>query len=161
MGLYGFALPEEHGGGGLNMTEEVRLAFELGYTTPALRSLFGTNNGIAGHVLLEGATGEQKKAWLPRLASGEVTASFGLTEADAGSDPATLTTTARRDGSDWVINGAKRYITNSPVADVIMVFARTNPDAKGNRGISTFLVPTGTPGMSIGPKDRKMGQAGA
>ncbi|NMH95953.1 acyl-CoA dehydrogenase family protein [Pseudonocardia acidicola] len=161
MGLYGFTIPEEYGGLGLSTTEEVQLVFELGWTTPALRSLFGTNNGIAGHVLLEGATDEQKKAWLPRLASGEVTASFGLTEADAGSDPSTLTTTARRDGSDWVINGAKRYITNAPVADVIMVFARTNPDAPGNRGISTFLVPTDTPGLSVGPKDHKMGQFGA
>ena len=161
MGLYGFAIPEEYGGLGLNLTEEAQLAFELGWTTPALRSLFGTNNGIAGQVLLVGGTEDQKKTWLPRLASGEVTASFGLTEADAGSDPAGLATTARRDGSDWVLNGSKRYITNSPVADVIMVFARTNPEAAGNRGISTFLVPAGTPGLSIGPKDRKMGQFGA
>jgi acyl-CoA dehydrogenase len=161
MGLYGFTIGEEYGGLGLSATEEVQLAFELGWTTPALRSLFGTNNGIAGHVLLEGGTEEQKKAWLPRLASGEVTASFGLTEADAGSDPSSLTTTARRDGSDWVLNGSKRYITNSPVADVIMVFAKTNPDAPGNRGISTFLVPKGTPGLSVGPKDHKMGQFGA
>jgi acyl-CoA dehydrogenase len=161
MGLYGFTIGEEYGGLGLSATEEVQLAFELGWTTPALRSLFGTNNGIAGHVLLEGGTEEQKKAWLPRLASGEATASFGLTEADAGSDPSSLTTTARRDGSDWVLNGSKRYITNSPVADVIMVFAKTNPDAPGNRGISTFLVPKGTPGLSVGPKDHKMGQFGA
>ncbi|MEK6441640.1 acyl-CoA dehydrogenase family protein [Pseudonocardia sp. T1-2H] len=161
MGLYGFTIGEEYGGLGLSATEEVQLAFELGWTTPALRSLFGTNNGIAGHVLLEGGTEEQKKAWLPRLASGEVTASFGLTEADAGSDPSSLTTTARRDGSDWVLNGSKRYITNSPVADVIMVFAKTNPDAPGNRGISTFLVPKDTPGLSVGPKDHKMGQFGA
>ncbi|GEL18910.1 acyl-CoA dehydrogenase family protein [Pseudonocardia asaccharolytica] len=161
MGLYGFAIPEQHGGLGLNTTEEVRLVFELGWTTPALRSLFGTNNGIAGHVLLEGGSEEQKKTWLPRLASGEITASFGLTEADAGSDPSSLTTTARRDGSDWVINGAKRYITNAPTADVIMVFARTNPDVPGNRGISAFLVPADAPGLSIGPKDHKMGQFGA
>jgi acyl-CoA dehydrogenase len=161
MGLYGFAIPQEFGGLGMTLTEEARLAFELGWTTPALRSLFGTNNGIAGQVLLVGGTDEQKKAWLPRLASGEVTASFGLTEADAGSDPSGLATTARRDGTDWVLNGSKRYITNAPVADVIMVFARTNPDAAGNRGISTFLVPAGTPGLSIGPKDHKMGQFGA
>lgn len=161
MGLYGFAIPEEYGGLGLSMTEEVQLAFELGWTTPALRSLFGTNNGIAGQVLMNGGTDEQRREWLPRLASGEVTASFGLTEAEAGSDPSSLTTTARRDGSDWVINGSKRYITNSPVAEVIMVFARTNPDERGNRGISTFLVPAGTPGLSVGPRDHKMGQFGA
>lgn len=161
MGLYGFTIPEQYGGLGLTASQEVRLAFELGWTTPALRSLFGTNNGIAGHVLLEGGTEEQKKQWLPRLASGEVTASFGLTEADAGSDPSSLSTRAVRDGDGWVLNGSKRYITNSPVADVIMVFARTDPDAPGNRGISTFLVPKGTPGLSVGPKDHKMGQFGA
>jgi acyl-CoA dehydrogenase len=161
MGLYGFAIPEQYGGLGMTLTEEAQLAFELGWTTPALRSLFGTNNGIAGQVLIKGGTDEQRKSWLPRLASGEVTASFGLTEADAGSDPSGLATAARRDGSDWVLNGSKRYITNSPVADVIMVFARSNPDAAGNRGISTFLVPAGTPGLSIGPRDHKMGQFGA
>jgi acyl-CoA dehydrogenase len=160
MGLYGFAIPEEYGGLGLSLHEEAQLAIELGWTTPALRSLFGTNNGIAGQVLLKGGTEEQRKAWLPRMASGEVTASFGLTEAEAGSDPSGLTTSARRDGSDWVITGSKRYITNALVADVIMVFARTDPDARGNRGISTFLVPAGTPGLSFGARDHKMGQMG-
>jgi acyl-CoA dehydrogenase len=161
MGLYGFAIPERYGGLGLNLEEEVQLVFELGYTTPALRSMFGTNNGIAGHVLLEGGTEEQKKEWLPKLASGELTASFALTETEAGSDPSTLTTSATRDGETWVLNGSKRYITNAPIADVFMVFARTNPDAKATRGISTFLVSRGTPGLTVGPKDSKMGQLGA
>jgi acyl-CoA dehydrogenase len=161
MGLYGFAIPEEYGGLGLNMEEEVQLVFELGYTTPALRSMFGTNNGIAGHVLLEGGTEEQKKEWLPKLASGELTASFALTETEAGSDPSTLTTSAERDGDTFVLNGSKRYITNAPIADVFMVFARTNPAAKATRGISTFLVPRDTPGLTVGPKDKKMGQLGA
>jgi acyl-CoA dehydrogenase len=161
IGLYGITIPEEYGGLGLSASEEVELVFELGYTTPALRSLFGTNIGLAGHVLLEGGTDEQKKVWLPKLASGEVVASFGLTEPDAGSDPGALTTTARRDGSEWVISGTKRYITNAPIADVVMVFARTNPELSGSRGISAFLVHAGSPGLSIGPKDRKMGQRGA
>jgi acyl-CoA dehydrogenase len=161
MGLYGFAIPEEYGGIGLTMTQEIELVFELGYTTPALRSLFGTNNGIAGHVLLEGATDDQRRTWLPRLAAGVVTASFALTEPDAGSDPSTLTTRAVRDGDDWVLTGAKRYITNAPMADVFMVFARTNPDAAPARGISAFLVPADAPGLSLGPRDHKMGQRGA
>lgn len=161
LGLYGFAIPEAYGGLGLNLEEEVQLVFELGYTTPALRSMFGTNNGIAGHVLLEGGTEDQKQEWLPRLASGALTASFALTEAEAGSDPSTLTTKAERDGDTWVLNGSKRYITNAPIADVFMVFARTDPAAKATRGISTFLVPRDAPGLTIGPKDRKMGQAGA
>ncbi len=161
MGLFGFALPEEYGGLGLAMEQEARLVFELGYTTPSFRSMFGTNNGIAGHVLMLSATDEQKAAYLPKVASGEWTASFALTETDAGSDPAGLKTRAVRDGDDWVINGAKRYITNAPVADVFMVFARTNPDAPATKGISCFLVPSGTKGVSVGAKDSKMGQAGA
>jgi acyl-CoA dehydrogenase len=161
IGLFGFAIPDAYGGLGLSMSEEVRLVFELGYTTPAFRSMFGTNNGIAGHVLLEGATEAQKKAYLPKIASGEWTASFALTEEGAGSDPGGLVTTAARDGDDWIINGSKRYITNAPLADVFMVFARTDPDATGGNGISAFMVERDTPGLRTGPKDHKMGQAGA
>lgn len=161
MGLYGFAIPEEYGGLGMTTYEEAQLVFELGWTAPAFRSLFGTNNGIAGHTLLEGGTEEQKRTYLPKLASGEWVASFGLTEPDAGSDPATMTTRAVRDGDDWIINGAKRYITNSPVADVIMVFARTSPDAPPAQGVSVFMVPTDSAGLSVGARDKKMGQAGA
>src|SRR6202049_2362759 len=94
MGLFGFAIPESYGGLGLSMLEEARLVIELGDTPPSLRSMFGTNNGIAGHVLMLGATDQQKKDWLPRVASGEVVASFALTEPDAGSDPADLKTSA-------------------------------------------------------------------
>ena len=161
MGLYGFAIPSRYSGLGLGMEEECRLVFELGYTTPAFRSLFGSNNGIAGHVLLEGGTEPQREHWLPRIASGEVVASFALTEPEAGSDPSALSTTARRDGDGWVLDGAKRYITNAPVADVFMVFARTGTREEGARGITTFMVPAGTPGLSVGPKDQKMGQSGA
>jgi acyl-CoA dehydrogenase len=161
MGLYGFAIPEEYGGLGLSAYEEMQLVMELGWTTPSFRSLFGTNNGIAGHTLIEGGTPQQKKTYLPKLASGEWVASFGLTEPDAGSDPGSMTTRAERQGDEWVINGAKRYITNSPVADVIMVFARTTPGVSPSKGVSVFMVPTDTAGLSIGPKDRKMGQAGA
>jgi acyl-CoA dehydrogenase len=161
MGLYGFAIPEEYGGIGLSMSEEVELAMELGWTTPSLRSLFGTNNGIAGQVLLTGGTGSQRAEWLPRLASGEVVASFALTEPDAGSDPSSLSTRAVRDGEEWVLSGTKRWITNAPLADVLMVFARTDPDAAPARGISTFLVPTSSAGVSFSPHDAKMGQRGS
>ena len=161
MGLYGFAIPAAYGGLGLSLPEEVRLVFELGYAAPAFRSLFGTNNGIAGHVLLEGGTEKQRAEYLPRLASGEWTASFALTEPEAGSDPSTLVTSAFPDGDDWVVTGTKRFITNAPYADVFMVFARTDPEAPASRGISALLVERGRPGLSVGPKDRKMGQAGA
>jgi acyl-CoA dehydrogenase len=160
MGLFGFAIPEEYGGLGLTMAQEVRLVMELGYTTPAFRSMFGTNNGIAGHVLLESGTVEQKKEYLPRLASGEWTASFALTEEAAGSDPSGLATAVAARGNRYVINGSKRYITNAPVADVFMVFAR-HSDGPAQGKISTLLVPAGTPGVLVGPKDEKMGQHGA
>jgi acyl-CoA dehydrogenase len=161
MGLYGFAIPEDYGGLGLSMAQEALVVMELGYTTPAFRSLFGTNNGIAGHVLLEGGTEEQKKTYLPRLASGEWTASFALTEDEAGSDPSGLKTTARRVDGGYVLSGTKRYITNAPVADLFMVFARHGTTAEASRDISAFLVPSDVPGLSVGPRDKKMGQHGA
>jgi acyl-CoA dehydrogenase len=159
MGLFGYALPEEYGGLGLSLGEEVRLVFELGYASPAFRSMFGTSNGIAGQVLVNAGTPEQRDRWLPALASGEIVGAFALTEAEAGSDPSTLTTTAVRDGDEYVIDGAKRFITNAPEADVLMVFARTG--GPGARGISTFLVEKGAAGLEIGPSDAKMGQRGA
>jgi acyl-CoA dehydrogenase len=161
MGLFGYALPEEHGGLGVTMSEDVQLAFEFGYTTPAFRSLFGTNNGIAGQVIARFGSEEQKRTFLPRLASGEAIGSFALTEAEAGSDPAGLRTTARRDGDGWVITGGKRYITNAPIADLFVVFARTDPAEKGGRGISSFVVDASAPGVTVGPHDKKMGQSGA
>ncbi|HEV3294824.1 MAG TPA: acyl-CoA dehydrogenase family protein [Streptosporangiaceae bacterium] len=167
MGLYGYALPTEYGGLGLSVSQQVRVAIELGYTSPAFRSLFGTNNGIAGQVLVLAGTERQRKQWLPRLASGEVVAAFALTEPDAGSDPSRLATTARpvkadgEAGGGWVIDGLKRYITNAPVADVFMVFARTDPQAPPGRGIGVFVVPAGTAGVAVAARDHKMGQAGA
>ena len=144
MGLYGYALPTEYGGLGLSVEQQVLLTIELGYTSPAFRSLFGTNNGIAGQVLVLAGTEEQRKQWLPRLASGEVVASFALTEPDAGSDPSRLVTSATPDGDGWVIDGLKRYITNAPAADVFMVFARTDPQAPPGKGIGVFVVPAST-----------------
>ena len=168
MGLYGYALPTEYGGLGLSVDQQVRLTMELGYACPAFRSLFGTNNGIAGQVLVLAGTEEQRKQWLPRLASGEVVASFALTEPDAGSDPSRLVTTAQQmkgdgevGGDSWVIDGLKRYITNAPAADVFMVFARTDPDAPPGQGIGVFIVPARTAGVAVAARDHKMGQAGA
>ncbi len=160
MGLFGYCLPEEYGGLGVSLTEDVQLAFEFGYTTPAFRSMFGTNNGIAGQVLVNSGTTEQKQHWLPRLAQGAVS-SFALTEAEAGSDPSGLTTLAVRDGDGYVISGAKRFITNAPLADLFVVFARTGQEARGTKGISVFLVDAPRNGVRVGPKDRKTGQAGA
>ncbi|WP_280364882.1 acyl-CoA dehydrogenase family protein [Nocardia wallacei] len=161
MGLYGYAIPAEWGGLGLDLAQDVELAMELGYTTLALRSMFGTNNGIAGQVLVGFGTTEQKSRWLDRIASGEVVASFALTESGAGSNPASLRTSAARSGEDWIVNGEKRFITNAPLADLFVVFARTRPADADGPGISVFLVPADTPGVEVGPKDLKMGQEGA
>ena len=164
MGLYGYALPAEFGGLGLSVRQQVLVTMELGYTSPAFRSLFGTNNGIAGQVLVLAGTEEQRKQWLPRLASGEVVASFALTEPDAGSDPSRLVTSAVPDpGPDggWVVDGLKRYITNAPAADIFMVFARTDLAAPPGKGIGVFIVPARLDGVSVAAKDHKMGQAGA
>ncbi len=161
MGLYGYALPTEYGGLGLSVEQQVLVTIELGYTSPAFRSLFGTNNGIAGQVLVLAGTDEQRKQWLPRLASGEVVASFALTEPDAGSDPSRLTTTAKPEGDGWVIDGLKRYITNAPAADVFVVFARTDPQAPPGKGIGVFIVPAHAGGVAVAARDHKMGQAGA
>ncbi|MBV9089588.1 MAG: acyl-CoA dehydrogenase family protein [Mycobacteriaceae bacterium] len=165
MGLFGYAIPQEWGGLGLNLAQDVELAMELGYTSLALRSMFGTNNGIAGQVLVGFGTDEQKARWLAPMASGEVVASFALTEPGAGSNPSGLRTRAIRDGStqtsDWVISGQKRFITNAPVADLFVVFARTRPADDRGAGIAVFLVPADTPGVEVGAKDAKMGQEGA
>jgi acyl-CoA dehydrogenase len=161
MGLFGYAIPQEWGGLGLNLVQDVELAMELGYTSLALRSMFGTNNGIAGQVLVNFGTDEQKKEWLERLASGDVIASFALTEPGAGSNPAGLRTRAVRDGDHWVINGDKRFITNAPWAGLFVVFARTREAVGSDPGIAVFLVPADAPGVEVGPKDKKMGQEGA
>ncbi|HYH18770.1 MAG TPA: acyl-CoA dehydrogenase family protein [Azospirillum sp.] len=161
MGLFGLSIPEEYGGLGLSMAEEVQVAFELGQTSPAFRSIIGTNNGIGSQGLVIDGTEEQKRKYLPRLATGELIGSFALTEPEAGSDAGSLRTSARRDGDHYVLNGTKRFITNAPVAGLFTVFARTDPESRDARGVSAFVVEADTPGIAIGKPDRKMGQKGA
>ena len=161
LGLFGLTIPEQYGGLGVTMEEEVNIAFELGRTSPAFRSYIGTNNEIGSiGILLDGTEG-QKSKYLPKLASGELIGSFCLTEPDAGSDAASLKTTAIMDGNHYVINGTKRYITNAPHAGIFTVMARTDSAIKGAGGISAFIVERDTPGISLGKLDRKMGQKGA
>jgi acyl-CoA dehydrogenase len=160
MGLFGMSIPEEHGGLGLTMEEEVLVAFELGRTSPVFRSVLGTNNGIGSQAIIMFGTDEQKKRYLPRLATGDIIGSFALTEPEAGSDAASVRTTARRDGDSYVLSGTKRFITNAPKAGVFSVFARTDTSIPGAKGISAFLVPAGLPGIEIGAPEKKMGQHG-
>jgi acyl-CoA dehydrogenase len=161
LGLFGLSIPEEYGGLALTMEEEVRVAFELAWTSPAFRSLVGTNNGIGAQGIVIDGTEEQKQRWLPRLACGDIIGSFALTEPESGSDAASLRTTAVRDGDHYVINGTKRYITNAPEASIFTVMARTDAARQGAGAISAFVVERGTHGLSLGKTDRKMGQRGA
>jgi acyl-CoA dehydrogenase len=161
LGLYGLSIPEEYGGLDLSMEDECLVAIELGRVSPAFRSAFGTNVGIGSQGLVMFGTEDQKRRWLPRIATGEIVTSFALTEPEAGSDSAAVQTRARRDGDAYVLNGAKRYITNANKAGLFTVMARTNPDIKGAGGVSAFLVPSDLPGLTIGKPEKKMGQQGA
>jgi acyl-CoA dehydrogenase len=161
LGLFGLTIPEPYGGLGLSMSEEVQVLFELCQTSPAFRSVHGTNNGIGSQGIVIDGSEEQRRTYLPRLASGEIIASFALTEPHAGSDAASLRTSARRAGNGWVLNGTKRFITNAPEASLFTVMARTDPENKGAGGISAFLVEAPNPGLKLGKRDRKMGQRGA
>lgn len=161
LGLFGMTIPEEYGGLGLTMEEEIYVSMSLGRTSPAFRSILGTNNGIGSAAVVFDGTDAQKQKFLPKYASGEWVGCFCLTEPDVGSDAGSVKTTARRDGDHYIINGTKRYITNGPVADTFNVMARTDVDIKGARGVSAFIVEKGTPGLTLGAVDKKMGQAGS
>ena len=161
LGLYGLSIPEEYGGLDLSMEDECGVAIELGRTSPAFRSAFGTNVGIGSQGLVMFGTPEQKAKWLPKIASGELITSFALTEPEAGSDSAAVQTRARRDGDVYVLDGAKRYITNANKAGLFTVMTRTDPDKKGAAGVTAFLVPRDLPGLSVGKPEKKMGQQGA
>lgn len=161
LGFFGLTIPEQYGGLGLTMEEDVMVQIELGKTSPCFRSSFSTNTGIGSIGIIIDGTEEQKQHYLPKLASGELIASFALTEPDAGSDAASLRTTARRDGDFYVVNGTKRFITNAPEADIFTLMARTDPNNRGAGGISAFIVEAKSPGISLGKRDKKMGQKGA
>jgi acyl-CoA dehydrogenase len=161
LGLFGLTIPEEYGGFGATMEEEVMVMLAMGQTSPCFRSLFGTTVGIGSQGILLDGSEAQKQKYLPRLATGELIASFALTEPEAGSDAASLRTTALRDGDHYIVNGTKRFITNAPHAGLFTLMARTDPQDKGASGVSAFIVDADTRGITIGRKDKKMGQRGA
>ncbi|MGI9385670.1 MAG: acyl-CoA dehydrogenase family protein [Methyloligellaceae bacterium] len=161
MGLFGLTIPEEYGGLGLGMTQEIEVCFSLGRTSPAFRSTFGTNIGIGSQGIVLDGTDEQKQKYLPGLARGDIIGSFCLTEPDHGSDAGSLKTRADADGNGYVLNGTKRYITNAARAGLFTVMARTNQEEKGARGVSAFLVDADTSGIRLGKSEKKMGQKGA
>lgn len=161
MGLFGLSIPEDYGGLGLSMREEVGVCLAFGRTSPAMRSAFGTNVGIGSQGLVMAGTADQKAKWLPGIATGEIITSFALTEPDIGSDAANVKTRAVWDDGAGVyrLTGTKRYITNADKADLFTVMARTG--GPGAHGVTAFLVPRDLPGLSVGAHERKMGQQGA
>ncbi len=159
--MFGYSIPEEYGGLGMTTEELVLAAMELSQCSVAFRARVGTNTGIGSEGLVADGTPEQKQRYLPKLAAGNMTGSFALTEPDAGSDATAIRTRATRDGAHYVLNGAKCFITNAPIADLFTVMARTDPDNQTAGGISAFLVERGTPGLSTGKPYEKMGQAGS
>jgi acyl-CoA dehydrogenase len=161
MGLFGLSVPEEFGGLGLTMAEESQLVRILTRASVTFRSLIGTTVGIGSQGIMIDGTEAQKAEWLPKFATGEAIASFALTEPGAGSDAASLRCSAVQEGEYFRINGTKRYITNAPRATVFTLMARTDPGNRGAGGISAFIVPADSPGISLGKPDRKMGQRGA
>ncbi len=161
MGLFGLTMPEEYGGSGMNVPQYVETIRVLSYALPAYRSITSINLGMVCSALKHSGTAEQKAEWLPRLAAGEI-ACFGLTEPGSGSDSAAMATTARKDGNGYVLNGSKRYITNSPHAKLGLIMARTSQEnLPKNAHVSAFLVPMDAPGISVGKPDKKMGQSGS
>jgi acyl-CoA dehydrogenase len=160
-GLFGISIPVAYGGLGLSMEQQVRVMLEVTRASSVYRARFSTTIGLGSQPILYNGTEEQRREWLPRMASGEATAAFCLTEPEAGSDAGGLRTSARREGDDYVLDGVKRYITNARQAQVYVVMARTDPASRDAAGISAFIVPAGTPGLRCGPADSKMGQDGS
>ncbi|MFF3564189.1 acyl-CoA dehydrogenase family protein [Streptomyces sp. NPDC002574] len=159
VGFLGLTVPEEYGGSGGDHLAYCLVTEELGRGDSSVRGIVSVSLGLVAKSVAHWGTEEQKRAWLPRLTSGEAVGCFGLTEPGTGSDAAHLTTRATRDGGDWVINGTKMFITNGTWADVVLLFARTN-DTPGHKGVSAFLVPTDTPGLTRREIHGKLGLRG-
>jgi butyryl-CoA dehydrogenase len=160
LGLLGVMVPEEWGGGGMDALSYALALEEIAVGCASTAVAMSVQCSLVAAPILTEGTDEQRARWLPDLASGKKIGCFALSEPEAGSDAKAQRTRAVRDGDAWKISGTKNFITNGPVADVMIVIATTDP-AKGSRGISAFLVPTSTPGLRIGPPDQKLGIRGA
>ncbi|WP_447927140.1 acyl-CoA dehydrogenase family protein [Vreelandella sp. EE27] len=160
-GMFGWSIPEEFGGAGLTTEELILGALELSQCSVAFRARVGTNTGIGSEGIVADGTQEQKRRYLPLLASGELTGALAVTEPEAGSEATNIQTSARRDGDHYILRGTKCYITNAPIAGLFTVLARTDQNSKGHKGLSAFIVERDTPGLSTGSAYRKMGQAGS
>jgi alkylation response protein AidB-like acyl-CoA dehydrogenase len=155
LGLLGLTIPEEYGGGEADPFSYVLTIEELARGDANVRSILSVHLGLVAGSVARWGTDEQKQRWLPVMASGETLGCFGLTEPDAGSDPASLRSTAERTASGWRLNGRKIFITNGTIAGLALVMARTG--GPGAKGVSAFLVPTETPGFSATKVKGKLG----
>jgi alkylation response protein AidB-like acyl-CoA dehydrogenase len=160
LGLLGVVFPEEYGGGGLGETGYCIVLEEVARACASTATVIGGHQSIGAMSIYLFGSDEQKRRYLPRLARGEVLAAFALSEAEAGSDAASLRTEARRDGAGWILSGAQSWITNGNIADVMTVFAVTDR-TRGSRGISAFLIETAWPGFRVGKPEVKMGIRGS
>jgi butyryl-CoA dehydrogenase len=160
LGLLGVAVPERWGGAGMDTVSYALALEEISRACASTGVIMSVQNSLVADPILAFGSDEQRGRWLPGLASGEHIGCFALSEPEAGSDAAAQRTTAARKGDGFVLNGTKNFITNAPVADVIVVFATTDP-GRGAKGISAFVVPTDAPGLKVGPPDDKLGIRGA
>ncbi|KIF02264.1 acyl-CoA dehydrogenase [Streptomyces sp. RSD-27] len=160
LGFLGLTVPEEYGGSGGDHLSYVLVTEELGRGDSAVRGIVSVSLGLVAKTVAAWGTEEQKRTWLPRLCSGAALGCFGLTEPGTGSDAAALTTRAVREGDAYVISGSKMFITNGTWADLVLLFARTDPATPGHRGISAFLVPADTPGLTRQEVHGKLGLRG-
>lgn len=159
LGFLGMRIPEEHGGLGLDPLTYLMVLEEIAAADASVSITVGVHNSLGSGMVLRSGSEQQKRRWLPDLAAGTVLGAFALSEPDAGSDPASLRTQARRDGDGWVLNGTKSWVTNGDLAGLLLVMARTDSpeQRRGSRGISAFLIPGDAPGLEHGKAEDKMG----
>jgi len=161
LGLWGLTIPEEFGGAGMGTVALSLVLEEVNRACASTGVTLSVHNSLVGTPIMKFGTDEQKQAWLPKLATGEVIGAYCLTEPNAGSDAAALGTTARLDGAEWVLNGTKIWVTNGGIAKLFVVYARTDPTSSRAKGISAFLVPGDTPGLKVGKHEKKTGIRGS
>jgi butyryl-CoA dehydrogenase len=161
LGFWGFTIPEEHGGAGLGNLDLAFLLEELNAGCASTGVTVSVHNSLLGSPIIRFGSREQKEEWLPQLASGERIGCYCLTEPNAGSDAGGIATSAVRDGDDWILNGTKIFVTNGAFAGLGIVYARTSTELKGPKGISAFLVPMETPGVTVGKAELKTGIRGS
>jgi butyryl-CoA dehydrogenase len=161
LGLFGLTIPEQYGGAGMGNQALAVVLMEINRACASTGVTLSVHNSLIGAPLMRFGNEAQRSEWFPRLATGEVIGAYCLTEPNAGSDAAALASTAVRDGDDYVLNGTKVWVTNGGIAGLFIVYARTDMQAPKARGISAFLVPRDTPGLSVGKKELKTGIRGS